>query len=69
LQPSAFYLLWLLLQSAKSGSAARIAGIIPLTPQTIRKAGHRHPSCRLEGAPYEKQPPGAAEMLDEEGKI
>jgi putative transposase len=39
--------------------------MIPLTPQVIRKIGHRYQSGGLERALYEKQRPGAAEILDE----
>ena len=57
-----------LLQLAKGVSAPRIASIIPLTPQAIRKIGHRYQSGGLERALYEKQRPGAAEVLDDSQK-
>ena len=53
-----------LLQLAKGTSAPRIAEVIPLTPQAIRKLGHRYEQGGLEAALYEKPRPGAAEVLD-----
>ena len=57
-----------LLQLAKGVSAPRIAGIVPLTPQAIRKVGHRYQEGGLQRALYEKQRPGAAEVLDDNEK-
>jgi transposase len=57
-----------LLQLAKGVSAPRIAGMIPLTPQAIRKVGHRYLTGGLKRALYEKQRPGAAEVLDDNQK-
>jgi putative transposase len=57
-----------LLQLAKGVSAPRIAGSIPLTAQAIRKVGHRYEQGGLERALYEKQRPGAAEVLDHSQK-
>jgi putative transposase len=57
-----------LLQLAKGVSAPQISGIIPLTPQAIRKLGHRYRQGGLERALYEKQRPGAAQMLDDTQK-
>jgi putative transposase len=57
-----------LLQLAKGVSAPRIAGMVPLTPQTIRKIGHRYQEGGLERALYERQRPGAAEVLDDNQK-
>jgi putative transposase len=54
-----------LLQLAKGASAPRIADVIPLTPQAIRKVGHRYEEGGLESALYEKQRPGAMEVLDD----
>jgi putative transposase len=54
-----------LLQLAKGASAPRIAAVIPLTPQAIRKVGHRYEEGGLESALYEKQRPGAMEVLDD----
>jgi len=53
-----------LLQLAKGASAPRIADMIPLTPQAIRKVGHRYEQGGLEWALYEKQRPGATAVLD-----
>ena len=52
-----------LLQLAKGASAPRIADVIPLTPQAIRKLGHRYEQGGLESALYEKQRPGATAVL------
>jgi putative transposase len=57
-----------LLQLAEGASAPRIARMIPLTPQAIRKVGHRYQSGGLERALYEKPRPGAAEVLDDSEK-
>ncbi len=57
-----------LLQLAPGVSAPRIAGVVPLTPQAIRKIGHRYQQEGLDRALYEKQRPGAAELLDEAQK-
>jgi transposase len=53
-----------LLQLAKGASAPRISEVVPLTPQAIRKVGHRYQKGGLEPALYEKQRPGAAAVLD-----
>src|SRR5712692_2173316 len=53
-----------LLQLAEDASAPQIAKVIPLTPQAIRRLGHRYQHAGLDGALYEKQRPGAAEVLD-----
>jgi hypothetical protein len=53
-----------LLQLAEDASAPRIAKVIRLTPQAIRRLGHRYQRAGLDGALYEKQRPGAAEVLD-----
>ena len=53
-----------LLQLAGEASAPQIAKVIPLTPQAIRRLGHRYQEAGLDGALYEKQRPGAAEVLD-----
>ena len=57
-----------LLQLARSISAPRIAGVIPMTAQAIRKVGHRYEQGGLERALYEKQRPGAAELLEDSHK-
>ncbi len=53
-----------LLQLAEGLSAARISAVVPLTPQAIRKIGHRYQEGGLQRALYEKERPGAAEVLD-----
>ena len=53
-----------LLQLGESASAPQIARVIPLTPQAIRRLGHRYEQAGLQGALYEKQRPGAAEVLN-----
>jgi len=57
-----------LLQLAKGVSAPRIAGMVPLTPQAIRKIGHRYRQGGLERALYEKQRPGAETLLEDSQK-
>ena len=52
-------------QLAQGVSAPRISSVIPLTPQAIRKIGHRYRQGGLAGALYEKRRPGAAEVLDD----
>jgi putative transposase len=54
-----------LLQLAKGGTAPRIAGVIPLT---VRNIGRRYQQGGLERALYERQRPGAAEVLDDSQK-
>jgi transposase len=57
-----------LLQLAKGVSAPRIAGMVPLTAQAIRKIGHRYQEGGLETALYEKQRPGAEALLADSEK-
>jgi transposase len=57
-----------LLQMTKGVSAPHIAAMVPLTPQAIRKVGHRYEEGGLERALYERQRPGAAEVLDDAQK-
>jgi putative transposase len=54
-----------LLQLAKGASAPQISTVIPLTPQAIRKIGHRYQEGGLESALYEKPRPGATAVLDD----
>jgi putative transposase len=54
-----------LLQLGRSVSAPLIAAVIPMTPQAIRKVGHRYREGGLERAVYEKQRPGATELLED----
>ena len=57
-----------LLQLAKGVSAPRIAEFISMTPQAIRKVGHRYLEGGLERALYEKERPGAANLLEDSQK-
>ena len=57
-----------LLQLANGVAAPRIAGMIPLTPQAIRNVARRYQQGGLDRARYERQRPGAAEVLDESQK-
>ena len=57
-----------LLQLAKGVSAPRISSVVPLTPQAIRKVGHRYQQGGLDRALYEKQRPGAAALLEDNQK-
>jgi transposase len=54
-----------LLQLAKGVSAPRIAAVVPLTPQAIRKVGHRYQEGGLERGLYEKERPGAVALLED----
>ena len=53
-----------LLQMAGGVSAPRIATVVPLTAQAIRKVGHRYRQGGLERALYEKARPGASALLE-----
>jgi putative transposase len=57
-----------LLQLAKGVTAPRIAGAIPLTAQAVRDLVRKYQQGGLERALYEKQRPGAAEVLDDSQK-
>jgi transposase len=57
-----------LLQLAKGISAPRVAHSVFLTPQAIRKIGHRYVNAGLDAALYEKPRPGASELLSEQEK-
>jgi transposase len=57
-----------LLQLAKGASAPQIANVVPLTAEAIRSIGRRYQQGGLERALYEKQRPGAAEVLDDSQK-
>src|SRR6202051_1551180 len=57
-----------LLQLAQGVSAPRIAGMVPLTAQAIRKIGHRYQQEGLERALYERERPGAAALLEDSQK-
>ena len=57
-----------LLQLAKGVASPRIAGVVPLTAQSIRNVGRRYQQGGLDRALYEKSRPGAAEVLDDSQK-
>jgi transposase len=57
-----------LLRLADGFSAPQIAGMLPLTPQAIRKLAHRYQEGGLERALYEKPRPGAQQVLDSSHK-
>jgi len=57
-----------LVQLSKGVSAPRIAESVPLTPQAIRKVGHRYADGGLERALFEKERPGAAALLKDSEK-
>jgi transposase len=46
-------------------SAPQVAKVVPLTPQAIRRIGHRYLEGGLDRALYEKERPGAADLLEE----
>ena len=51
-------------QFAAGVTAPQIAQAIPLTPKAIRHIAHRYNSGGLDAAVYDKQRPGAKEILD-----
>src|SRR6202023_754220 len=55
-------------QLAQGVSAPRISSVVPLTPQAIRKVGHRYQQGGLDRALYEKERPGAAALLEDSQK-
>jgi putative transposase len=55
-------------QLAEDVSAPQIAKTIPLTPQAIRRLSHRYWKAGYGGALYEKERPGAAEVLENNQK-
>ena len=57
-----------LTQLAGGARSPRIAGVIPLTPQAIRKIGHRYKEGGLDRALYDKARPGSAELLEDSQK-
>ena len=57
-----------LLQLAEGINAPRIAGMVPLTAQAIRKIGNRYLQGGLERALYEKERPGAVSLLEDSQK-
>jgi putative transposase len=57
-----------LTQLAQGVSAPRISAVVPLTPQAIRKIGHRYQQAGLDRALYDKERPGAASILEDSQK-
>jgi putative transposase len=57
-----------LVQLGKGESAPRISEFVPLTPQAIRKVGHRYVDGGLERAVFDKERPGAAALLKDSEK-
>ena len=57
-----------LLQLAQGVSAPRIAGVVPLTAQAIRNLARRYQQSGLGVALYDKERPGAAQILDDSQK-
>ena len=57
-----------LLQLAEGVSAPRVAQSLPLTPQAVRKIGHRYQDGGIERALYDKPRPGAEEVLSDSDK-
>jgi len=57
-----------LLQLDQGVRAPQVARSIPLTPQVIRRIGHRYRDGGLERALYEKPRPGAAPLLEKSEK-
>lgn len=57
-----------LLQLTRGVSGPRIAEVIPMSPQAIRKVGHRYKTGGLTRALYDKQRPGAEPLLDDSQK-
>ena len=49
-------------------TAPQVAQSLPLTPKAIRQIAHRYNSSGLGAAVYEKQRPGAKEILDDSQK-
>src|SRR4051794_14844816 len=57
-----------LLRLSGGMTAPQIARLLELTPQAIRKIAHRYMEGGLDRALYEKQRPGAIELLDDAQK-
>ena len=49
-------------------TAPQVAQTVPLTAKAIREIAHRYNGSGLEGALYERQRPGASQILDESQK-
>ena len=57
-----------LLQLAQGVSAPRIASVVPLTAQAVRNLVRRYQQGGLDAALYDRQRPGAAQILDDSQK-
>ena len=55
-------------QLADGVTAPRVAQTVPLTPKAIRQIAYRYNSSGLNAALYDKQRPGAHEVLDDARK-
>ena len=55
-------------QLADGATAPQVAQTLPLTPKAIRQIAHRYNSNGLDRALYEKQRPGAKQILDDSQK-
>jgi putative transposase len=55
-------------QLAGGVTAPQVAQNLPLTPKAIRQIAHRYNSNGLDRALYEKQRPGARQLLDDSQK-
>jgi transposase len=55
-------------QLAEGFTAPQVAQTLPLTPKAIRQIAHRYNSSGLKAALYDKQRPGAQEILDHSQK-
>ena len=54
-----------LLRLSQGVTAPQIARLLELTPQAIRKIAHRYREGGLDRALYDRQRPGASELLDD----
>ena len=55
-------------QLARGAAAPRVAQALPLTPKAVRQIAHRYSSGGLDRALYDKQRPGAKQVLDDSQK-
>ena len=55
-------------QLANGASSPQVAHTLPLTPKAIRQIAHRYNSNGLDRALYDKQRPGAQQVLDDSQK-
>jgi hypothetical protein len=54
-----------LLRLAEGMTAPRVASLLELTPQSIRKIAHRYSAGGINLGLYDWQRPGAARLLDD----